>query len=228
MLPPSEAQEALRRCLERRLVVDLAPLLQAIGTRCRVTVFRRLREVGYRTSFTHGGRYYALADTPRFDENGLWFFRSIGFSQAKGLRATIVELIERSPAGLTYGELGRLTTVRVENALSALVRQGSCRRLRVGQHSVYVGCDPGTATDQARRREEQAQSDWTRALPAASVLDILLEVIRTGGVYVPPRTVTVRLMARGVAVDESQVAAVYAEHGLVPGKKTVQARRSKS
>lgn len=228
MLPPSEAQEALRRCLQSRLVVDLAPLLQAIGTRCRVTVFRRLREVGYRTSFTHGGRYYALADTPRFDEHGLWFLRGIGFSRVKGLRATISELIEKSPAGLSYGELGRLTTVRVENALSALVRQGNCQRVRVGQQSIYVGRDPGTATDQARRREEQAQAGRTRALPAASVLDVLLEVIRAGGVYVPPRTVTVRLMARGVAVGESQVSAIYAEHGLVPGKKTARARRSKS
>ena len=29
--------------------------------------------IGYRTNYTHVGRYYTLADIPVFDDHGLWF-----------------------------------------------------------------------------------------------------------------------------------------------------------
>jgi len=71
MRSEEEAQQALRRLIRRTSVADMAALCEVLGTRSRMTVFRRLKEIGYRTSFTHAGRYYTLADIPEFEELGL-------------------------------------------------------------------------------------------------------------------------------------------------------------
>lgn len=77
----SEADERLIRLFRRRLVVEVGALFETLGTRSRMTVFRRLKRVGYLTSYTHAGRYYTLLEIPRFDEFGLWFHQQIGFSR---------------------------------------------------------------------------------------------------------------------------------------------------
>jgi hypothetical protein len=37
-----------------------------------LTVFRKLKELGYRTSYSHRGRFYTLDRIARFDRQGLW------------------------------------------------------------------------------------------------------------------------------------------------------------
>ena len=51
------ARESLRRLFRSTRVVELPALYEALGTQSRMTVFRRLREAGYRSSFTHAGRF---------------------------------------------------------------------------------------------------------------------------------------------------------------------------
>ena len=63
-----------------------------------MSVFRRLRELGYLSSYTHNGRYYTLAGVPDFDENGLWFHRGIGFSQVGTLKETAAQRLKRTAA----------------------------------------------------------------------------------------------------------------------------------
>lgn len=92
MLDRDESKDALCKLFRRRMVADIEVLCRTIGTNSRMSVFRRLREVGYRTSFTHGGRYYTLQDVPRFDDSGLWFFKGVGFSLRRTLKETLVHL----------------------------------------------------------------------------------------------------------------------------------------
>jgi hypothetical protein len=49
------------------------------------SVHRFLAQIGYYSSFTHNGRWYTLASTPRFSRQGLWFHQDIGFSRAGSL-----------------------------------------------------------------------------------------------------------------------------------------------
>jgi hypothetical protein len=95
----AEAVTALQKCIRRRRVVDLEELFCALGTRSRMTVFRRLKMAGYRSSFTHAGRFYTLFDIPVFDELGLWFHRDAGFSLAGNLKESVAWHIEESPNG---------------------------------------------------------------------------------------------------------------------------------
>ena len=73
-----ESIKVLQKLVRRVPVVTLETLLRTLGTRSRMTAFRRLRQAGYLSSFTHGGSYYTLNDIPKFDEQGLWFHRDIG------------------------------------------------------------------------------------------------------------------------------------------------------
>ncbi len=58
MLMSEQTRDRLVKLLRRRRIVELRDLFEALGTRSRMTVFRRLREVGYRTSFTHRGQFW--------------------------------------------------------------------------------------------------------------------------------------------------------------------------
>lgn len=228
MLSRNEAHAALRRLFRRRPVVDLDGIFRVLGTNCRTSVFRRLRELGYQTSFSHSGRYYTLTEIPRFDANGLWFHQSIGFARARTLKATVADLIERSQAGHTFGELVRLTGVRVDSTLTTLVSEGTIRRRRVARRSVYVSQEEAAAARQMKERGAQSARSRADSLAAPLVVEVLLEVVRTSEVYVDPDVVATRLGARGVVVSAAQVLAVYESYGLEPGKKTATVRPQSS
>jgi hypothetical protein len=91
-------------------------------------VFRRLKAIGYRSSFNHAGRYYTLADVPQFNQWGLWFHRHVGFSCTGTLKATVVALVEGSAAGMTPKELLALLKLPVANTLYNTLPRRSTKR----------------------------------------------------------------------------------------------------
>ena len=64
--------QLLRQHLLRHKIATLPELKQVLGTSANLTVFRKLKLLDYLSSYTHRGRYYALRETARFDEAGLW------------------------------------------------------------------------------------------------------------------------------------------------------------
>jgi hypothetical protein len=50
-----------------------------------MTVFGALKKHGYHTRYNHNAVYYTLADTPQFDDWGLWAYRNVRFSRAATL-----------------------------------------------------------------------------------------------------------------------------------------------
>ena len=61
------------------------PPQAALGTRARRTAFRKLKELPYRTSYSHRGGYYTLEELIDFDQHGLWSFRAVRFSAAASI-----------------------------------------------------------------------------------------------------------------------------------------------
>jgi hypothetical protein len=212
------ARDRLLKLLRRRRVVALGDLFEALGTRSRMTVFRRLREVGYRTSFTHRGQYYTLAEVPEFDEWGLWFHGDIGFSRSGTLKETTAVQVEQALDGCTHGELSHLLRVRVHNPLLELVHEGRIGRERYqGQH-LYVSADADRGAEQVRRRLEDERV--LREPTVEETIEILGEALRGAAEIPAPLEVVRGLAARGVAVEHRQVRCVYEAHELTPGKKT--------
>jgi hypothetical protein len=135
-------------------------LKEALGTEVDVTVFRKLRQLAYRTSYSHRGSYYTLDENAHFDENGLWSFRSVWFSRQGTLLNTAEAFVEKSTGGYFAEELDHLLHVATKEPLLRLVQQERIARELVCGLYLYCSADPGLRQRQlqARRRIQDEPS----------------------------------------------------------------------
>jgi hypothetical protein len=140
-------------------MATLEALKRALGTSATMTVFRRLKLLRYRTSYSHRGRYYTLADIPRFDEQGVWCCRAVWFSRDGNLLATARRFVEEADAGLTASELEAQLGVVVKEPLLELVRRKQLDREKRGREYVYFSREPGRQREQQLRRASQ-EAEW--------------------------------------------------------------------
>jgi hypothetical protein len=153
MRPERYHAEDLIRLLRSRKIATISELKEALGTHADATVFRKLEGLDYRTSYSHRGRYYTLDELARFDELGLWSFRSVWFSQFGTLVATVEALVGASEAGFDAGELESVLHVEPKAALLDLVRAERLARQRLGGRYVYLSADPSTRRAQLAARQ---------------------------------------------------------------------------
>ena len=128
----------LLNALRHRKIATMPELKKALGTDVDVTVFRKLRKLAYRTSYSHRGAYYALDETTRFDEYGLWSFQSVWFSRWGSLLDTAEAYVENSSAGCFVEELDNLLHAGTKEPLLKLVQQERVTRQSVG--GLYLYC----------------------------------------------------------------------------------------
>ena len=227
MLPPDAAESALRGFFRKHRVAKLSELFRLLGTRSRMSVFRRLKAIGYLSSFNQAGRYYTLTDVPQFDQWGLWFHRKAGFSRAGTLKATVVDLVEGSATGMTPKELLALLKLPVANTLyntlHALRHEARIHRQELAGYPVYVSADPRRANEQLMQRRQVIGHEPSSRLQMSdeTVIAVLVEALQSAEVLVSASRVASRLAARGVAVTAAQVAQIFDQFGLAAGKKTL-------
>jgi hypothetical protein len=113
-----------------------------------MTVFRKLTKIGYRTSYSHRGKYYALDADMDFDANGLWAVESVRFSKYGTLLDTACAFVAEADAGLFCGELEDVLNVGVKEALLKLFRQERVSREKMFGRYLYCSRD-----SVARRRQ---------------------------------------------------------------------------
>jgi hypothetical protein len=128
----------LAAALRHNKIATMPELKKALGTAVDVTVFRKLKQLAYRTSYSHRGAYYALDETTRFDQNGLWSFQSVWFSRWGTLLNTAEAFVENSAAGRFVDELDHLLHTGTKEPLLELVKQERVRRQPVG--GLYLYC----------------------------------------------------------------------------------------
>jgi hypothetical protein len=116
VLSPKESQKALVKLFRKKYIAHLDELFHVLETHSRMSVFRRLKPMGYLSSFTNAGRYYTLPDVPKFDALGLWFYQNVGFSRVGTLKSTVVGIIQYSEAGMTPTEMLNLLKLPVANS----------------------------------------------------------------------------------------------------------------
>lgn len=138
----------LAKALRHSKIATMPELKRALGTEVDVTVFRKLKQLAYRTSYSHRGAYYALDETTRFDQNGLWSFQSVWFSRWGTLLDTAEAFVENSAAGCFVEELDHLLHTGTKEPLLKLVQQERVTRQPVG--GLYLYC-----SIQAALRERQ-------------------------------------------------------------------------
>lgn len=226
MLDPDASRIALERLFAQRPVADLRQLSRALGTRSRMSVFRRVSALGYLSSYTHTGRYYTLASIPAFDADGLWRFEGIGFSRDGTLKATVQRMVVTCEAGRTQHDLQLRLGVRVHNPLLDLVEDKKLARETIDDEYVYVAAARKHAAAQLARRRALAVVSATATPEPALEVEVLLEAIH--GVRLPEldaAKLAARLAARNIRASVAEVAAVLERHGL---KKTAPSRSRRS
>jgi hypothetical protein len=194
---------------------ELADLLHGSVSTAR----RRLKQWKAHTSYNRNGRYYALPDVVRFDADGLWRYRGIGFSRYGNLTQTVVGVVRGSPAGLRAGELGRLLGLEPRSFLSPFREHPRLRRQKHQGHFVYFAAEGEVFRQQKRRRmamrrEAEMPSD-------AEAVAILVERIKHPRLRV--EDLVVRLKKQSIRVSAQGVQNLFASHGLT-GKKTPPSR----
>lgn len=155
----------------RKKIATMAELKEVLGTAADITIFRKLAELSYRTSYSHRGRYYTLDEIPDYDAWGLWSYRSVWFSQRGTLRATAEALVREADAGFFAAELEGVLNVEVKGTLLTLVRQQKLAREPFAGRYLY--CSPDTAkgkTQVTARRVLAATAPLGGRLPLVEVL----------------------------------------------------------
>src|SRR3989304_8413899 len=146
MRPVQFHADRLVTLLRRERIATIEQLKAALGTAVDMTVFRKLREIPYHTSYSHRGRYYALDEGARFDELGLWTYRDVHFSRFGSLVETSARGVRGAEQGLFALELAQMGHVDVEEPLLRLVRDERLAREKVAGAYLYCSREP------ARRR----------------------------------------------------------------------------
>jgi hypothetical protein len=145
MRPTIFDSQTVRRYLLRYKIASLPDLKRALKTDVDLTVFRKLKSLGYLSSYTHRGAYYSLNEIARFDDSGLWSHEAVWFSRYGTLLTTVEAFVSRSPRGFFANDLA--------DALRQLVLRGRLRRTEVAGLYLYTSIDPSLHRQQLRTRQ---------------------------------------------------------------------------
>ena len=145
--------QALKQFFDRHKIASLDQLQQALGNPARCTVFRKLSDLQYLSSYSHRGKYYTLKSIAQFSQQGLWSFRSVCFSRFGNLLQTCQAFGHQSEAGYSAGELKDILQVKTKHALSQLVRQGRLARETFDSVYVYLSAQKEVASRQIQARK---------------------------------------------------------------------------
>jgi len=164
MRPAIFSADSLRQFLHKNRIATLPELKLVLGTQADITVFRKLKELSYRASYSHRGSFYTLDEIADFDQRGLWSFASAWFSRYGTLLATVQAFVTKAPAGYFVSELDAVLHVPVKEPLLQLVRQGKIARQTVAGLYLY-GAD-----DREQRQRQWLAREVLRQQPAAGGL----------------------------------------------------------
>ena len=197
-------------------VMSVKQLRREFSGRSRSSLFRDLRKLDVISSFTHTGQYHTLKRTARFDENGLWFFQTIGFSQHGTLKNALVQVIGDAQAGMTHKEIRTLFRIEVQKPLTDLVNTSAVtRQLLPHRVFVYLNADEKRAEEQFQRRLAIADRSLATALPAESIrIEILVEVINAPQRTLDEQVLGPLLRQRGVIITDKDIAHVLAHYDI--------------
>ena len=159
--------KALNSLLIDQKIATLDTLKAELNTQSTMTVYRKLKALGYLSSYSHRGKYYTLKDIAEFDHLGLWSYHSVWFSKYGNLSETTCEFIQSSNAGLSSDELQDILHVEVKQPLLKLYQDKKIDRKKYSGRYIYFSFDSAK-----RRRQITARKNTQIELD----IDLLLEV----------------------------------------------------
>jgi len=145
--------QAIEKFLKQRKIATFDQIKAALGNPARCTIFRKLAQLEYLSSYSHRGKYYTLRSIARFSAPGLWNYRSVWFSRFGNLLDTAEALVHNSEAGYTASELKDVLHVKTKHALTQLVRSGRLQREPFDSVYVYMSGETHCENQQRKARK---------------------------------------------------------------------------
>ena len=208
---------SVRVLLKKKKVFDFPTLLSFLN--CSIRSGRlKLTQWQAHTSYNKSGQYYALPDVPRFDENGLWWFKGAYFSKYGTLKNTVVHLVRASRAGLTGEQIGELVGLNPRSFLHHFRDTTGIHREK--HQGVYVYFSDETARYEAQvcaRLEAIAKGG---GISDADAVVILVALIHHHGIELETLALLPEVRAKGISA--AAIESYLARHGL---KKTPRSKR---
>ncbi len=150
--------QALKKFLDHQKIATLDEVKAALCDPARCTVFRKLAELEYLSSYSHRGKYYTLKSIAQFKAQGLWNYRTVWFSRFGNLLDTAEALVQESEAGYTAAELKGILHVKTKHALTQLTRSGRLQRQEFNSVYVYLAGESHVANRQRKARKVHLQA----------------------------------------------------------------------
>lgn len=171
MRPTTFSAASISALLHKQKIATLPELMAALNTSTRRTVIRKLKELNYRTSYTHRGRYYTLDELAGFDEEGLWTHKNVWFSIHGTLLSTAAAMVNCADYGYFVEELDNLLHVGTKDVMRKLVCDGLLVREEIAGRFLYYAKDP-TRQQQQRlgRRALLAEPGVVGPIPGTDII----------------------------------------------------------
>ena len=164
MRMPQFDAHSLLSLFRRRRVVTMDEMKAALGTAVDRTVFRKLSEWPYLSSYSHRGKFYTLETLAQFDERDLWTWRGIHFSRFGSLVDTAEQFVTRSDRGFLASELAAELQVQTKEPLFQLVTSQRVAREKISGQYVYCAAEISKRKEQLLQRRAYGSAE---ALPFA-------------------------------------------------------------
>jgi len=163
----------LNICLKEKVVATLEELKEALGTTVSRTVARKLSELSYIQSYSHGGAYYSLEEFAQFDQQGVFSVGVVRFSKHGTLVETLVHFVTTSEKGCFAKELKASLFVSVQETLLRLIKSGRITRKKVSGLYLYCNPEPSVKKQQIMHRqasEREADTEWLSDESKAAII----------------------------------------------------------
>jgi len=171
MRPIEYSAASIAILLRKQKIATMSELMTALGTNAKRTVFRKLKELDYRTSYSHRGGYYTLDEVAEFGDLGLWAFREVWFSIHGTLLSTAAAMVLSAESGYFVDELDNLLHVGTKDALRKLVRDRRLAREEVAGRFLYCSVEAACRRQQLwLRRTMLVEPGVAGPLPEAAIM----------------------------------------------------------
>ncbi len=211
-------------------VVKLSDLVQHFHY-CPSTIFKKLKNTNYLSSYNVNGQFLTLIDIPEFDKNGLWSYQKALFSRHGGVRPTIQFIVNKSKAGLSAGEINEILQIRANNQFQLCLKERRVRRRRYGRYQIYFSSNIADFKMQIEKREKlilpHSEISKTALLPSTSPMTIenvhfgfLAQLIMNGTIIADD--IYAMLDGMGKPIERKKIKEIIVRYDLEEKKTRIQ------
>jgi hypothetical protein len=208
-------QTELKELFKRNIAMDMDYLLRTTGS-SRITILRRLKEIGYQTSYDHNGKYFALTEFLNYDKTGLFEHKGIHFFKNGGLQELIIQEINSSEKGYNAEELSSKIKTRVGNQLRLFTKKGMIVRKKYSEVYIYFSIDETYQQKQISNRETELKiSSIPEDINVSNekiTIKILIEILKNP--KAEPHEIGKSLREGGLKITDSFIIYIFEKYEI--------------